>query len=351
MINLKEEYDSYLEQFMELSEELVDSGMPYMAVILNHELFRYLYPFEPYADFQNNNPVNFIIGHIQKLIDTGRMTLQGITPYEFNLSETSFTTNSENIEQETSSLYEKLWEGLNEQELKDESLKLLRGRLSERVIKNDISGKEVLDMGCGSGRYSLALSSAGAKKVIGADYNKKSFEVVRKYCEENKRHIQFEEVNFLDLPFEDQYFDFVFCNGTIHHSRSILKSLEELKRVLKKEGKAFIYIYAKNGIFWDTRVAMRKLFKKIPLGYTQKVLDLIAMPTHRFIFCDVWYVPVELHTDRKSFEIMLRNLGFEFQKIVSNNPFDLDGAIDRGIKDAKIMWGDGEHRYILRFKA
>ena len=76
--------------------------------------------------------------------------------------------------------------------------------------------------------------------------------------------------------FEDGHFDFVFCNGTIHHSRSILQSLEELKRVLKKEGKAFVYIYAKNGIFWDTRVAMRQLFKKIPLGYTQKVLDLIV---------------------------------------------------------------------------
>ena len=152
----------------------------------------------------------------------------------------------------------------------------------------------------------------------------------------------------MNLPFEAESFDFVFCNGVIHHTQSIEKGLQEIWRVLRPGKRAFLYIYAAGGIFWNTRDVLRKVFKRIPLSYTQSVLNVMGMPANRFIFCDTWYVPVETHTTKAKLHRMLEKIGFTYEKILGNNAFDLDGAIAKGIPGAEVMWGDGEHRYILK---
>jgi hypothetical protein len=83
------------------------------------------------------------------------------------------------------------------------------------------------------------------------------------------------------------------------------------------------------------------------LKYTQAVLDIIGMPRNRFVFCDVWYVPIEKHTSTVELIKMLKAAGFQYEKIISENLFDLDRALAQGIKGAQEAWGDGEHRYLL----
>jgi hypothetical protein len=76
---------------------------------------------------------------------------------------------------------------------------------------------------------------------------------------------------------------------------------------------------------------------------------MMGMPSNRFIFCDTWYVPVETHTTTDELHTMLEAAGLAYRKVPGRNAFDLDGAIDGGsIPGAREMWGDGEHRYMLR---
>jgi ubiquinone/menaquinone biosynthesis C-methylase UbiE len=347
MVDKKQKYDLYLQEFMDLCNKLVDVGLPYVAVIMNHELYRFLYPSEPVCGFINDNPVEFITDHIRKLIDMGNCSLNTISPYKMDFSNLDAESEGKSLEEKTSDLYSALWSEFKKETLTEESKQLLSGRLGEDVVEKYIKDKVIFDMGCGSGRYSIALALLGAQKVIGGDIDESSFKASREFCDENGIPVSFEETNFLNLPFEEDTFDFVLCNGTIHHSASIFGGLSEIKRVLKKDGKAFIYIYAAKGIFWETRAAMRKFFKRIPLVYARQVLKNIGMPPNRFIFCDVWYVPVETHTAKDEIEGMFAKLDFSFSKIISKNTFDLDKAISEGVKDAEIMWGDGEHRYIV----
>jgi len=348
-----EKYYSELKIFKNLADELNQNGGAYFVVIANHELYRFLYPYEPYLDFYNKNPVEFITKKIISLNKFLKVCLDTVDFYDFNLHRlkggSKIISNSSSLEQNTSNLYTSLWNQLNKEIILDESKELLEKRLSKVIIENHIKDKIVLDMGCGSGRYSIALSLLGASKVYAVDLFEQSYQQAYKIAEENILNIEFLEGNFHELPFENEKFDFVFSNGTVHHSTSIKKSLLEYKRVLKKDHYGFLYIYADKGIFWNTRKVMREIFKNIPAEYTNIVLNMMGMPSNRFIFSDVWHVPIEKHTSRKKLEDMLDDLSLSYEKIISNNSTDLDYAVGKFL-ESDVMWGDGEHRYIIHKK-
>lgn len=341
-------YEKLLEQFTLLCEDHVRRGFPYLAIMLCHELYRYLYPVEPYANFVNRDPVTFSLNHISQLIILGETFNKTTTPYNNVL--TSFDLSlqhNEALEKETSNLYSELWKDFDDSTLTEESYTLLTKRLPAELIEKSVVGRTILDMGCGSGRYTLALAKAGAAKVVGIDVQSKSYATAKKLAQEKNLPVEFREANVHDLPFEDESFDFVFSNGVLHHSSSIEKGVSELARVLKTSCSAFLYLYAAGGFFWNTRISMRRIFRNIPLAYTKAVLSLMGMPSNRFIFCDTWYVPVETLTTKQEMEAILNKAGVTYQKIFGQAEFDLDKAIADDIPGAEIVWGDGEHRYIL----
>ena len=345
---MRNKYYKRLDEFVELCMKCVDEGMPYIAVILCHELYRHTYPVDPYADVSCSDPVEFITYHIEKLIKLGRDIPSCIYPYQLDLSKyDSESAAGRELEVSTSKLYTSLWKDFDADTLTEESVRLLKNRLPEQVIEEHVVGKSVLDMGCGSGRYSVALSKVGATDVAGIDVSKDSFKEADEWCKNNGIPVTFYEGNVHSLPFGDASFEFVFCNGVLHHTSSIAKGLKELSRVLKPGCKAFLYLYASGGIFWTTRRKLRTIFKRIPLAYTKNVLNMIGMPSNRFIFCDTWYVPVEEHVSGDELYRMLDEACFEYTKITGNNTFDLDGAIAKRLPRAEEMWGEGEHRYIL----
>jgi ubiquinone/menaquinone biosynthesis C-methylase UbiE len=342
------EYYEKLGEFSKLCEQMIDQGLAYWVVVLSHELYRFLYPVEPYAKITPTQPVEFVTEHIANLVESARNVLGTIHPYAFDLGQFSdIRLESDVLGQSTSDLYADMWRNFDSITLVEESLELVKRRLPESIIKNDIIGNDVLDMGCGSGRYSIALAKVGARSVTGVDWQKRAFEAARLWCEKNAQPVIFREGDVLNLPFESESFDFVFSNGVIHHTHSIEKGLQEIWRILRPGKRSFLYIYAANGIFWKTRNVLREVFKRIPLTYTQSVLNIMGVPSNRFIFCDTWYVPVETHTTKAELHNMLDKIGFKYEKTLGNNAFDLDGAIARGIPGAEVMWGDGEHRYIL----
>lgn len=340
-------YYSELEKFAKVCKKLNTSGGAYLVIIASHELYRFLYPYEPYEGFHNRMPVKFIANKIVELNEFLDKSSRAIKFYDFDVKKFGAGASPDTgLEKKTSDLYTSLWKKFEHKAIIEESKKLIASRIPGKIIESCIKGKVVLDMGCGSGRYSIALSLLGAKKVYALDLFEQSFAAYRKIARGKGFNIEFREGNFHNLPYPGEYFDFIFCNGTMHHSTSIRKSLAEFKRVLKPGHKGFVYIYAKGGIFWDTRKKMREIFRDIPPGYTNEVLKIMFLPSNRFIFADTWHVPIEEHTSRKDIEGMFRELGFGFRKIISKGIFDLDRVADRGA-EGSVMWGDGEHRYIL----
>jgi len=335
-------YQEHLAEFVSVCKTLVRQGQPYTAILLNHELFRFLYPIEPYCNFEHTAPAEHLLKHIHNLIALAKQNLQVVTGYTPSPQDGKDNTQ---LEIRTSDLYTSLWRKFDQDTLVEESRHLVEKRIPADIIAKHIKGRRVLDMGCGSGRYTLALAQLGAASVVGIDYQAKSYAAAAKVAADRNLPIEFVQGDVLALPFEDASFDFVFSNGVLHHTRSWHDGLKEYRRVMRSSG--YLYLYASGGYFWSSRKAMREVFAEIPADYTHTVMAMIGVPSNRFIFMDSWYVPIEDHLRRAELEENLGNLGLRFEPIEIFAAFDPGAGIAKGLPGAKAVWGEAEHRYLV----
>lgn len=344
-------FDSYerrLDGVVDRCEKLVAAGMPYMAVVVAHEVVRYLYPYEPILQFEHQDPLRFLHVLLDKLIALADAALESVAGYDEATQRFGRygKSNGESVETRTSALYTALWRSFDSTTMERESVDLLRNRIPDDIVDSHVRGKRVLDMGCGSGRYTLALASLGAN-VTGVDFKEQSFSRAVELAKAKNLPATFVQADVLELPFPDESFDFVFCNGVLHHTQNMDRGLDEYVRVMRKGGSGFLYLYGTGGAFWHTRRRLRELFRKIPFEYTQHVFDLMGAPGNRFVFCDTWYVPIEHHLSKEEVERAFGARELTFRKLISRNMIDLDRALASSVKDARAVWGDGEHRYLV----
>lgn len=66
----------------------------------------------------------------------------------------------------------------------------------------DIENKIILDLGCGTGVFSVGAYLAGAKKVIGIDIDETAIEKAKKFTEKNKLKIEFINSDIKDIDFK-----------------------------------------------------------------------------------------------------------------------------------------------------
>lgn len=106
------------------------------------------------------------------------------------------------------------------------------------ILKNCI-GKKVLDFCCGDGGFTLSLAEKGID-AYGFDISDTSIEIAKRKAKEKgiEDRAHFFVMDAENLQFDEKYFDFVFCNGVLHHL-NIDKAFSEIKRVLRPEGKVF----------------------------------------------------------------------------------------------------------------
>ena len=106
------------------------------------------------------------------------------------------------------------------------------------ALLGDAKGKTVLEYGCGDGNNTLLLALRGAK-VKALDISPDLIEIAKKRLEVNQVEgdVEFILGSAHDIPFPDESVDIVFGMAILHHLNLEL-SAKEVKRVLKKGGKA-----------------------------------------------------------------------------------------------------------------
>ncbi len=102
---------------------------------------------------------------------------------------------------------------------------------------SDLSGRQVLDVGCGSGYHCWRMYGAGARRVIGIDPGLLflcQFLSVKGYLGEVP--VDLLPVRMEDLPAKLEAFDTTFSMGVLYHRRSPLDHLLELRDTLRPGG-------------------------------------------------------------------------------------------------------------------
>lgn len=109
----------------------------------------------------------------------------------------------------------------------------------------DLRGKTVLDIGCGSGRFMDLLSEIDVD-VIGIDYSN-AIDVAKANL--NGKNSLFIQGDALQLPFKPNSIDYAYSIGVLHHTPAPQKGVQEAFNVLKKDGVFAISVYSKESSY------------------------------------------------------------------------------------------------------
>lgn len=125
--------------------------------------------------------------------------------------------------------------------------------------KTTLSGKIVLDMGCGPGRFSDVALSMGAK-VVSLDYSS-AIDAARENFINTNNDILFVQGDALRLPLKENCVDVSFSIGVLHHTPSPEIGVREAYRVTRNGGFFAVRVYDANGFYTYPMISLwRRIF-------------------------------------------------------------------------------------------
>jgi ubiquinone/menaquinone biosynthesis C-methylase UbiE len=160
--------------------------------------------------------------------------------------------------------------------------------LVEMVENGKIPQGQALDLCCGAGTNTVYLAQKGFK-TTGIDISPAALRLAKAQATQARVVIDFLNGSFVDLPFVDGAFDFVFDMGCFHHVEVEDRNhyLDGLYRVLKGGG---VYMFTgfsdRNGPGWNhfTEKQVRNLFSSFEVEILRHVSSLEADGVVRFFY-------------------------------------------------------------------
>ena len=188
--------------------------------------------------------------------------------------------------------------------------------------------KEVLEVGCGTGQLAIYFALGTNNRVVGLDPTIESLKLAANFSKKhNIENIDFVNADIFDDVLTDKFFDFIWCNGVLHHTKDPYEAFRILIKSLKNEGYVLIGLYNKMG---RIRTVFRRYMFKL---FGSKFLDIFD-PTLRNLkdnteernawIRDQYIHPIEsLHTIDNVLEWFDKN-DIEFINSIPSSNFDED---------------------------
>jgi 2-polyprenyl-6-hydroxyphenyl methylase/3-demethylubiquinone-9 3-methyltransferase len=160
--------------------------------------------------------------------------------------------------------------------LNDERIQQAEQSLQVMLKTDNLEGKNFLDIGSGSGLFSLAARRLGAK-VHSFDYDPQSVactnELRQRYFPNDQQWIV-EEGSALDRDYLSRLgrFDVVYSWGVLHHTGAMWQALDNVSNLIDDEGKLFIAIYNDQGRASRSWMKIKHVYNSLPSGLRFLVL-------------------------------------------------------------------------------
>jgi ubiquinone biosynthesis O-methyltransferase len=135
------------------------------------------------------------------------------------------------------------------------------GRITERLERSamlgligDVSGKQILDIGCGDGDFAIELARRGAR-VTGVDVSSEMIAAASAKADAAGLQVSFEIADARQLPFPSEAFDVIVAMTVLCFVPDASPVFHEVARVLRPGGRLVIGELGK----WSTWAAARRL--------------------------------------------------------------------------------------------
>ena len=168
--------------------------------------------------------------------------------------------------------------------LDDERIIEAERSLQEMLGIKDLLGKTWLDIGSGSGLFSLAARRLGAR-VHSFDYDPESVactESLRSRFFPDDPEWKVERGSVLDKEYLQSLgkFDIVYSWGVLHHTGKMWEALENASIPVNANGKLFIAIYNDQGLLSDIWLKIKQLYCS---GLTGRVVTISTCVPYFFL--------------------------------------------------------------------
>lgn len=231
------------------------------------------------------------------------------------------------------------WQAFSNDKMDAQRLQRAQESLQALLQQHDLEGASLLDVGCGSGLFSIAARTIGAQRVVGVDINPRCIEVAT----DNVARLAVRDgLSFCVASALDQgslaplgRFDIVYAWGSLHHTGALWNAIRTVAQSVAPGGTLVLAIYNKH-VTSRAWLAIKRVYNHLP-RFGQRLMALALAPiiylaklavTRRNPFdkqrgMDFWYdvidwvggYPYEYATPAEV-EVFMRGQGFTLRRVI-----------------------------------
>jgi len=161
-------------------------------------------------------------------------------------------------------------------------------------------GITILDAGCGTGQLATFLSLTN-RRVVGIDFSFNSLKRGQDFKQRfGLKDVRFVQMNLFHLGLREESFDYVFCNGVLHHTADAYQGFQALSRLVKKGGYFILGLYNTYG---RVMLNFRKVFFRLINGKLRRLDFFVRQRSLGEQKKQIWYMDQYEHPHEDAFSV------------------------------------------------